>query len=338
MQVQSERKSLDAPEAQSQPRAQSQPDGHPSLSVIVPVFNEAGSIVALAEDLIDRLRGMGYPFDLILVDDASTDATGRELRALAERFPEIRPRFLARTYGQSTAMQCGFDASDADIVVTLDGDLQNDPADIPMMVERLLKEDLDVVSGWRRNRQDPPLRKALSRVANRIIARLTGVRLHDFGCSLKVYRRELLSRTRIYGEMHRFLPALLGEVGARVAESEVKHKPRIHGRSKYSLDRTFRVLLDMVFVVFLRKYLQRPLHFFGGAGLHCLIPGSVGLGYLVMLKLFAGEDIGTRPLLILSALLIRVGVILICQGLVGEVISRILFEAGKRPQYYLKRE
>lgn len=309
-----------------------------SLSVIVPVYNEAGSIAKLTEQLIRQLRDMGYSFDLILVDDGSTDDTAKELRTLSERFPEIRPRFLARNYGQSTAMQCGFDTSEADVIVTLDGDLQNDPADIPMMVERLLSEDLDVVSGWRRNRQDPLLRKMFSRVANRIIARLTRVRLHDFGCSLKVYRRELLSRTRIYGEMHRFLPALLGEVGAKVAESEVNHKSRIHGHSKYSLDRTFRVLLDIVFVVFLRKYLQRPLHFFGGAGLICLIPGSAGLGYLVLLKLFTGADIGARPLLVLSALLVLVGVILICQGLVGEVISRILFEAGKRPQYYLKRE
>ena len=327
MQPESEHKSINKIDA-----------GKATLSVIVPVYNEAGSIVALAEQLIQQLRAMGHVFNLILVDDGSTDDTAERLRGLADRFPEIAPRFLARNYGQSTAMQCGFDASEADLIVTLDGDLQNDPTDIPMMVERLLRDDLDVVSGWRKDRKDPVLRKAFSRFANRIIARVTRVKLHDFGCSLKVYRRDTLNRTRIYGEMHRFLPALLGEVGARVAEVEVNHMPRLHGRSKYSLDRTFRVLLDMVFVVFLRKYLQRPLHFFGGAGLVCLLPGSAGLAYLLLLKLFTGADIGTRPLLILSVLLILVGVILICQGLVGEVVSRILFEAGRRPQYYLKRD
>jgi glycosyltransferase involved in cell wall biosynthesis len=232
-------------------------------------------------------------------------------------------------------MQAGFDAARGDLIVTIDGDLQNDPADIPDMISLLEKEDVDVVCGWREYRQDPPVRKLFSRTANRLISSLTGVKLHDFGCSLKVYRRSVLERTRLYGEMHRFLPALLTEVGAQIREVAVRHRARKFGRSKYGLDRTLRVVLDLLFVLFFRKYLQRPLHIFGGIGVICFLPGSLMLIYLVVIKLALNQEIGGRPLLMLGILLTLIGLMFIGQGFLGELIIRILHANEAREHYHL---
>lgn len=309
----------------------------PRLSAVVPAYNERGNIAELVARLRAALRLCHRPFEILLVDDGSSDGTACAIQQAEAAYAEVRGIYLARNYGQSTAMQAGFDAALGELIVTLDSDLQNDPADIPRLVALLEEQDVDLVSGWRKDRRDPSLRKLFSRIANRLIARLTGVPLHDFGCSLKVYRRDVLERTRLYGEMHRFLPALLSEVGAQVGELVVGHSPRQYGRSKYRLDRTFRVLLDLCLVIFLRKYLQRPLHLFGGTGFACLIPGLSILVYLSGLKLFAGADIGDRPLLTFGTLLVLVGIMLIGQGLLGELISRLLYESGRRPQYHIKR-
>ncbi|TVR96099.1 MAG: glycosyltransferase [Rhodospirillales bacterium] len=307
-----------------------------SIGVVVPMYNEKDNVRPLVEAVDQALSRFGRPYELLLVDDGSTDGTTEAIIDAEASFPSVRGVFLARNYGQATALQAGFDATSAPIVVSLDGDLQNDPSDIPWMIETLENEDLDVLCGWRRNRQDAPVRKAFSWLANRIICRLTDSDLHDFGCTLKVYRRDSLALTRLYGELHRFMPALLGEVGANIKEVVVTHNPRRHGRSKYGLDRTFRVILDVFLIVFLRKYLQRALHLFGGVGLMCLIPGALIWTYLGFLKIVLGEDIGHRPLLMVGTLLILSGIILIGQGLLGELVGRLVYEAGGRAQYHLK--
>ncbi|HIF10914.1 MAG TPA: glycosyltransferase [Sneathiellales bacterium] len=306
------------------------------ISAVVPVYNEEGNIDDLVKDVHDTLTAFGRTFEIIVVDDGSSDATVQRIQAAAETCPELRSVFLARNYGQSTAMQAGFEHAMGDLVVTLDGDLQNDPADIPRLIQALEEGAVDVVSGWRLKRKDGFLRVALSRFANRLISKTTGVRLHDYGCSLKVYRREVLNQITVYGELHRFIPVLLAEVGARTIEIEVNHRPRIRGKSKYNLDRSVRVLLDLMLVVFLRKYIQRPLHVFGGVGLLLAGIGGAATLYLVVLKLFAGAAIGSRPLLLFGLMLSISGLILIVQGLLGELIVRLLHETGNRPQYRVK--
>ena len=306
------------------------------ISAVVPVYNEEENIEDLVKALHETLTTLGRRFEIILVDDGSSDATVRTIMAAAEACPELRGIFLARNYGQSTAMQ-GFEHATGDLVVTLDGDLQNDPTDIPRLIKTLEESGVDVVSGWRLKRKDGFLRVAISRVANRLISKTTGVRLHDYGCSLKVYRSEVLNQITVYGELHRFIPVLLAEVGARTIEIEVNHRPRTRGKSKYNLDRSVRVLLDLMLVVFLRKYIQRPLHVFGGIGLLLAgIGGAVTL-YLVALKLFAGAAIGGRPLLLFGLMMGISGLILIVQGLLGELIVRLLHETGSRPQYRVKK-
>ena len=306
------------------------------LSIVVPMYNEAECVAPLMTRLREVLTAYGRSYEVLLVDDGSNDGTTQAILAAERSDERVRGIFLARNYGQSTAMQAGFDAARGDMVVTMDGDLQNDPADIPRLIRLIEDRNVDVVSGWRQDRQDDPLRKLFSRLANRLISRMTGVRLNDYGCSLKVYRRELLVRTRLYGELHRFLPALLSEVGAEIVEVPVVHHPRRFGSSKYGLDRTMRVVLDLLLVMFFRRYIQRPLHVFGGAGLMCIVPGGLVLTYLALLKLLTGASIGGRPLLSLGVLLVVVGVVLIGQGLLGELTGRLLHEAGGRAQYHLK--
>ena len=306
-----------------------------ALSVVVPLFNEVESVPQLVQLITEALAHLERPYEILLVDDGSTDGTDLTIADLSAKLSFVRTVYLARNYGQSTAMQAGFDAARGDLIVTIDGDLQNDPADIPDMISLLEKEDVDVVCGWRENRQDPPVRKLFSRIANRLISSLTGVKLHDFGCSLKVYRRSVLERTRLYGEMHRFLPALLTEVGAQIREVAVRHHARKFGRSKYGLDRTLRVVLDLLFVLFVRKYIQRPLHVFGGIGFFCFLPGSLILVYLTVIKLALNQDIGGRPLLMLGTLLTLIGLVFIGQGLLGELIIRILHGNRAQAQYHL---
>jgi glycosyltransferase involved in cell wall biosynthesis len=308
----------------------------PELSIVVPLYNEEESLPLLVEQLLASLRPLGRPFELVLVDDGSSDGTAGVLRVMAAQTPELVAMVLRRNYGQTPAMSAGFDASRGDLIVTLDGDLQNDPADIPMLLEQL-EQGYDLVSGWRYQRQDDGLSRLLpSRLANRLIAKVTGVRLHDYGCSLKAYRRELVEDISLYGELHRFLPALAFIEGARITEVKVNHKARQFGQSKYGIDRTFRVLMDLLTVWFMKRFLTRPMHVFGFGGLASIALGLVLALYLLAEKLLANADIGNRPLLLVAVLAIVAGVQLFCFGLLAELQMRTYHESQGRPIYRVR--
>jgi len=257
------------------------------------------------------------------------------LRRLAAATPELVAVLLRRNYGQTPAMAAGFDASRGGVIVTLDGDLQNDPADIPMLLEQL-RQGFDMVSGWRHQRQDHAISRLLpSRIANRLIARVTGVRLHDYGCSLKAYRRELVEDMNLYGELHRFLPALAFIEGARISEVKVNHEARRFGKSKYGIDRTFRVLMDLLTVWFMKRFLTRPMYVFGLGGLSAILMGVLLSAYLLLLKL-GGTQIGQRPLLLVAVLALITGVQLFCFGLLAELQMRTYHESQGRPIYRVR--
>ncbi len=304
------------------------------ISVVIPVYNEVENV----ESLVDRVDGVfadivQRPYEIIIVDDGSKDGTVRKLRDLTGRYPSLKAIYLVRNYGQSTAMQAGFDQAEGEYIITMDGDLQNDPRDIPAMLEKMEKENADMVSGWRKDRHDGKMRVFFSRVANRLIGKISGVRLHDYGCSLKVYKSSVIKQIRLYGELHRFIPALVSDVGGKIVEMEVTHHARTAGRSKYSLDRTFRVLLDLLLITFLRRYLHRPIHLFGGMGLLMGVVGFLLCAYLSCLKLFGGADIGGRPLLLLGITMIIGAIVLIALGITTEMIVRVLHEDKARAQY-----
>jgi glycosyltransferase involved in cell wall biosynthesis len=307
----------------------------PDLSIVVPLFNEEESLPLLVEKLLLALRPLGRSFELVLVDDGSSDRTAEVLRQQAAGAPELVAVLLRRNYGQTAAMAAGFDASRGRLIVTLDGDLQNDPADIPMLLE-LLEQGYDLVSGWRHQRQDHAVSRLLpSKIANALIARVTGVRLHDYGCSLKAYRRELVEDMNLYGELHRFLPALAFIEGARIAEVKVNHNARQFGQSKYGIDRTFRVLMDLFTVWFMKRFLTRPMYVFGFGGLSAMAIGALLSAYLLMVKL-GGAEIGNRPLLLVAVLALITGVQLFCFGLLSEVQMRTYHESQGRPIYRIR--
>ncbi|MEY3930831.1 MAG: hypothetical protein RLZZ516_2541 [Cyanobacteriota bacterium] len=307
----------------------------PELSIVVPLYNEEESLPLLVERLLAVLRPLGRPFELVLVDDGSSDATAAVLRRLAAATPELVAVLLRRNYGQTPAMAAGFDASRGGVIVTLDGDLQNDPADIPMLLEQL-GQGFDMVSGWRHQRQDHAVSRLLpSRIANRLIARVTGVRLHDYGCSLKAYRRELVEDMNLYGELHRFLPALAFIEGARISEVKVNHEARRFGKSKYGIDRTFRVLMDLLTVWFMKRFLTRPMYVFGLGGLSAILMGVLLSAYLLLLKL-GGTQIGQRPLLLVAVLALITGLQLFCFGLLAELQMRTYHESQGRPIYRVR--
>jgi len=309
----------------------------PALSVVVPLYNEEGSLHQLVEKLLEVLRPLGLAFELVLVDDGSRDATPQILGQMASQVPELVAVLLRRNYGQTAAMAAGFDSSRAPIIVTMDGDLQNDPADIPLLIDTLEEEGYDLVSGWRHHRPDGALIRLLpSLIANRLIARVTGVRLHDYGCSLKAYRREVVADMNLYGELHRFLPALAFIEGARIGEVRVQHHPRRYGKSKYGIDRTFRVLMDLLTVWFMKRFLTRPMHVFGLAGLTTLGLGLFLALWLVGEKLLLGTNIGNRPLLLMAVLAILSGVQLFCFGLLSELQMRTYHESQGRPIYRVR--
>lgn len=310
------------------------------VSIVVPVYNEKDNVPPLVQTVVSAMAQFESPWELILVDDGSTDGTNEQLHLSSTQTGAfVRVVTLARNFKQTAAMQAGIDAARGDVIVTMDGDLQNDPSDIPRMVERLLQEDLDLVAGWRKDRKDGFwLRKLPSRIANKLIARMTGVVLNDYGCSLKVFRASTLKQVRLYGEMHRFIPAWLVTVthSRRIAQEVVKHHPRVHGESKYGLSRTFRVLLDLFFVYFFMQFRARPGHFFGGAGLMLLSLGSAMLLYLLGLKVFWAEDIGGRPLLTTGFFLCIAGFQLLTTGILAEVLVRVMFESGQNKSYVVR--
>ena len=307
----------------------------PDVSIVVPIYNEVENLPDLVERIAQAMAGQALSFELLAVDDGSKDGSADLLRELAATRPWLRPVFLARNYGQSSALQAGFDRVRGRYVVTLDADLQNEPGDIPLLLQRLETDPgVDMVSGWRKDRQDAELsRKLPSRIANKLISSATGVHLHDYGCALKAYRRPIIDRIRLYGELHRFIPSLAKEAGARITEVPVRHHARTRGVSKYGIDRTFRVILDLILMVFLMRYRQRPLHAFGGLGLWMATPGLLMLAWLAGLKLL-GHDVGGRPLLITGVMLLLMGLQLIVAGLVGEMLIRIYHEGRGQPQFY----
>ena len=308
------------------------------LSVVIPVFNESESVEALVQALAQALEGRLEPFEVILVDDGSRDATAVKLTSLEQKHAWLKPLYLVRNYGQSTALQAGFDQAQGEFIVTLDGDLQNDPEDIAMMVERLEADPtVDMISGWRKDRQDAQWsRKFPSRLANALISRVTKVALHDYGCALKAYRRRIIEDLRLYGELHRFIPALAAEVGARIVEVPVRHHARAAGVSKYGIDRTLRVLLDLLWIRFTMRFMHRPIHAFGGVAVAMLVAGFGMLAWLGFEKLMLGADIGGRPLLMLGMLLAVIGTQLLAVGLLGELLIRIYHEPKGRRQYLLR--
>ena len=306
------------------------------LSVVVPLFNEQESLAPLVERILSHVRPLGLSFELVLVDDGSRDRTPELLGQLAATVPELVAVRLRRNYGQTAAMAAGFDASCGEVIVTLDGDLQNDPADIPLLLEKL-NQGFDLVSGWRHRRQDAALSQLLpSLLANRLIARVTGVKLHDYGCSLKAYRREVIDDLNLYGELHRFLPALAFIEGARITEVQVTHHPRRYGKSNYGIDRTFRVLMDLLTVWFMKRFLTRPMYVFGSGGLVAMGAGLLVALWLVGEKLLIGTNIGDRPLLLMALICFLTGVQLFCFGLLAEIQMRTYHESQGRPIYRVR--
>ena len=309
------------------------------VSIIIPVFNEVDAIEKLVENTQNlRNLGLNYEYEIIIVDDGSTDGTGATLKEIQLTNQNLHVVSLVRNYGQSTALQAGFDHSTGDVLITMDGDLQNDPADIPKIIDVLKNNnEIDLVAGWRKDRQDSVLnRKLPSMFANYLISYTTGIKLRDYGCSLKGYRRELVSKFRLYGEMHRFIPAIAAEVGAKIIEIPVKHHPRKTGKSKYGIDRTLRVILDLIWIQFSRRYMHRPIHAFGGIGLTMLSAGLLIFLWLFVDKVLFGSEIGTRPLLTLGLLLTLLGTQLLAVGLLGELLIRIYHEPSGRKQYQIK--
>lgn len=306
------------------------------VSVVVPIYNEVESVGRLVEAIVAVMDSTDFSYNVILVDDGSSDGTRDRLRELVLDYTQLKVIVFRRNYGQTAAMAAGFQEAEGRIIVTLDGDLQNDPKDIPNLIATL-DEGYDLVSGWRKNRQDAALTRLLpSKIANWLIGRVTSVNLHDYGCSLKAYRREIVADMNLYGELHRFLPALAFIEGARIAEVPVSHHARQFGQSKYGLGRTFRVLMDLLTVFFLKKFLTRPMHVFGGLGILSIIAGVILGAYLTGLKLITGANIGDRPLLTLSILLIIAGVQLFSFGLLGELLMRTYHESQHRPIYRIR--
>jgi glycosyltransferase involved in cell wall biosynthesis len=302
------------------------------ISVVVPIYNEEDNIQPLLEKVNEAL--VGRSFELILVDDGSRDKTPE--RVIQFGGPEVKLLVLNRNYGQTTAMTAGIDAAVGKYIVTMDGDLQNDPSDIVAMVEKLEKEGWDVVAGRRANRKDGMfLRKIPSKIANAMIRKLTGVHIHDYGCTLKLFKREVAKNLGMYGQLHRFIPVLANIHGAKITEMDVKHHPRIHGTSKYGLNRTLKVVSDLALILFLQKYLQRPIHLFGPVGFLCLALGLGTSGYLLVVKLL-GNDIGGRPLINLSMILLLGGIQLLSMGLVAEMLTRTYFESQNKTTYVVK--
>ncbi len=308
----------------------------PYVSVVIPVYNEAENLPALLESLSKTLKELNQSFEIIVIDDGSTDETVQVLKRLKHEYSELRAVLFRRNFGQSAAMTAGFDLARGEVVVSMDGDLQNDPADIPMLIEKL-EQGYDIVSGWRKDRKDAFLSRTLpSKIANWLIGKATGIRLHDYGCSLKAYRKEIAKNLLLYGELHRFIPVLASLQGARYAEVVVRHHPRSKGKSKYGIGRTYRVMLDLLLMLFFQKFATRPLQFFGFTGGVMLLAGFFIELYLTFLKLFAGRDIGNRPLLILGVLLVISGLILAGIGLLAELIIRTYYEASGKHIYSIR--
>ncbi|MBI1194234.1 MAG: glycosyltransferase [Gammaproteobacteria bacterium] len=325
--------------AEAQGKALDQTDKPHRLSIVIPIYNEEETIPHLVQRVHEALADYRHPWELILVDDGSRDDSVRLLNEAGAQYgPHVRVVDLQRNFGQTAAMQAGIDAARGDVIATLDGDLQNDPIDIPRMVKRLLDEDLDLVAGRRLNRQDNLIRKIPSYFANRLIVRVTGVELRDYGCTLKIFRTRVLRQIRLYGEMHRFIPAWIAATTStkRIKEEVVSHHARKYGQSKYGLSRIYRVLLDLLSVYFFMRFKSRPSHFFGRFGIALGTIGGLLMTYLLYVKIILGEDIGNRPMLLAAILLIVVAVQFFTTGVLSEMISHTYYESTDKKAYIIR--
>jgi glycosyltransferase involved in cell wall biosynthesis len=311
----------------------------PELSIVIPLYNEEDNVEPLYRELSAALTSLGRSYEVIVVDDGSRDASFGRLREIHDRDPRWRIIRFRRNFGQAAGFAAGFAATRGQIVVTSDADLQNDPADIGKLLAKMEEDDYDIVSGWRVERKEPFFSRRLpSMLANRVISGATRVVLHDYGCSLKAYRSEVVKNIHLYGELHRFIPALASWMGVTIAEVPVNDRKRQFGKSKYGISRTFRVFLDLITVRFMLSYSGRPLHVFGGLGLASFALGLlIGL-YLTFVKVFLGENIGTRPLLLLGVLLVILGVQMVSMGLLAEMITRTYHEAQNKPIYVIREQ
>jgi len=309
------------------------------LSVVLPVYNEEDNIRLVHEELKSVLDALPLRYEIIYVDDGSRDSSRQQIIALAEAEPEIvRAVLLRRNFGQTAAIQAGIDHANGAIIALMDADLQNDPHDIPLMLEQMEKEGYDLVSGWRKNRQDRALSRRLpSKVANRIISLVTGVSLHDYGCTLKTYRREVLDHVRLYGEMHRFIPVLANAAGANIVERVVNHRPRLHGKSKYGLWRTIKVVLDLMTVTFLTKYNTRPMYIFGGVGFMLSVLAMISLGVMAVSGIFYGDLRWNSPWPVLTALFGVLAIQSVLLGLMMEMLMRTYYESQGKGPYAIQR-
>ncbi len=304
------------------------------LSLVIPVFNEEENLAELGAQIRAALAGIDY--EAVFIDDGSVDASFAEIRRLVAMEPRFKAVGLGANFGQTAAMVAGIAHARGRLIAFLDSDLQNDPADIPRMLEKI-KEGYDAVSGWRRTRRDSLLDRRLpSMLANALISAVTGVRLHDYGCTLKVYRSQYLKGLRLYGEMHRFVPAYAGFLGARIAEVEVHHRPRTRGKSKYGLTRIFKVLLDLLTVKFMDSYLSKPIYLFGGGGLLMGVLGAAAAGWTLYKKFHLGIFVKDQPLFLVSIFSALVGVQLLLMGLMAEILIRIYYDTGRRTSYFVR--
>lgn len=317
------------------------PHKNPYISLVVPIYNEEANIEPLVQQIVNAVEPMGHPFEIIAVDDGSSDGSFKKLKQAAAKDKRLRVIRFRRNFGQTPAFTAGFDYSRGEWVITLDADLQNDPADIPKMLEKA-EEGFDIVSGWRVKRKDAlVMRKIPSRMANWLIGKVTGVNIHDYGCSLKIYHREVAKNVKLYGELHRFVPAVAASLGILVAEMPVNHRARTAGESKYTglfrtIARTTKVVLDLLTVRFLLSYSTRPIHVFGVLGFGSVFLGiAIGL-YLTYAKLVLGQTLHDRPLLMLAVLLVVVGVQFVTLGLLGELVVRTYHESQRKPIYAVR--
>ena len=309
----------------------------PEISVVIPMRNESPNVDELYREVTTALTAFGRPFEIVAIDDGSTDDTFERLARLQAGDGRLRVIRFRRNFGQTAGFAAGFAHARGRYIVTMDGDRQNDPADIPGMIQMAESGNLDIVCGWRKDRKDPFLNRRLpSMIANKIISATTRVRLNDYGCSLKVFRAEVVKPMKLYGEMHRFLPAIASEFGVTIAEVPVNHRKREHGKSKYGITRTIRVVLDLMTVKFLGSYSTRPLQMFGGVGVALGVAGGAICAYLAYLRLFAYESIGNRPLLLLGVLMILSGMQLVMTGLMAEMMSRTYHESQDKPTYVIR--
>jgi glycosyltransferase involved in cell wall biosynthesis len=306
------------------------------LSVITPIYNEEKNIPILVDQLLEVLHPLQKSFEIIAINDGSRDGSLAELRKQAALHPEVKVVDFGRNYGQTAAIMAGIDHANGDVIISIDADLQNDPHDIPDLLAKL-DEGFDVVSGWRKDRQDEAFRRNfLSRVANGVISSISGVRLHDYGCTLKAYRSDVVKDVRLYGEMHRFIPIYASWMGARVVDMPVRHYPRRHGRSNYGLERIVKVILDLIVVKFLDRYMVKPIYIFGGFGILSLVFGAVSFMAMIVLKIVDNISMISTPLPLVTVMAVMTGISSILMGLLAEMLVRTYFESQQRTNYHVR--